>query len=379
MKLGTKVGGGSSVRTPKPKRGKTQEAGELQPKAKRAVAFGKRTGALIVSAAIIVGCVGTTVFLLNKQSEKVTVARLRYDLGPGALITEDALEPFDMVNEDFQNLGVVTTRNDDGSTKSEQIFIEWKDRGDALNKYMSLYSFGGTILTKKLLVDELLVRSPWLEKVSDGMEIYTMSLSSADVYTPIFYPGARIRIRLIYSVDVEDAPAIKAKIEAKEQKMSTGQYLSTGDSIILDAMQTNTLSSDGIGFSSAEAKTVPLSEIIFDQITVVDMLNNSDESIFDLYSELLGMPLEDRIAYVRTQIEGTGTNDFKQKVTPTKLVFSVTRDEASSLAEFENLGGTLKYTLLPDLNEDYSLMTQFSELSGQLQSWLDNAATASFS
>ena len=378
LKLGQKVGSGKSVDMPKPKFGKQKDPGTLKQKSSKAVSFGKRTGALIISALIVLSSFGAAIFLMNQQAEKVTVVRLKNDIGPGALITEASIEPYDMVNEDYLNLGMQTSTQDGNASESGQTFIKWADREDILNKYMSIYAYQGTILSTRMVVDDLLVRSPWIEGVDEGMEIYTMGLTSQDVYAPIFYPGAQIRIRLVYNVDVEDAPAIKARIDAKEAQMAAGTYFATGESVIMDSMQQNEMDSTEIGFTSGNAKQVPLSEVIFDKITVVDMLNNSDESIFDLYTELLGMPVEDRIAYVSTQIEGNGTNDFKRKVTPAKLVFSVTRDEATSLAEFEALGGNMKYTLLPDNNEDYSLMTQFSELSSQIQSWMDNAPTSSF-
>lgn len=378
LKLGQKVGSSKSIDRTNPKFGKQRDTGTFKQKSSRAVSFGKRTGALIVSALIVLSSFGAAIFLMNQQAEKVTVVRLKNDIGPGALITEASIEPYDMVNEDYLNLGMQTSTQDGNASESGQTFIKWADREDILNKYMSIYAYQGTILSTRMVVDDLLVRSPWIEGVDEGMEIYTMGLTSQDVYTPIFYPGAQIRIRLVYNVDVEDAPAIKAKIDAKEAQMAAGTYFATGESVIMDSMQQNEMDSSEIGFTSGNAKQVPLSEVIFDKITVVDMLNNSDESIFDLYTELLGMPVEDRIAYVSTQIEGNGTNDFKRKVTPAKLVFSVTRDEATSLAEFEALGGNMKYTLLPDNNEDYSLMTQFSELSSQIQSWMDNAPTSSF-
>lgn len=378
LKLGQKVGSSKSIDRTNPKFGKQRDTGAFKQKSSRAVSFGKRTGALIVSALIVLSSFGAAIFLMNQQAEKVTVVRLKNDIGPGALITEASIEPYDMVNEDYLNLGMQTSTQDGNASESGQTFIKWADREDILNKYMSIYAYQGTILSTRMVVDDLLVRSPWIEGVDEGMEIYTMGLTSQDVYTPIFYPGAQIRIRLVYNVDVEDAPAIKAKIDAKEAQMAAGTYFATGESVIMDSMQQNEMDSSEIGFTSGNAKQVPLSEVIFDKITVVDMLNNSDESIFDLYTELLGMPVEDRIAYVSTQIEGNGTNDFKRKVTPAKLVFSVTRDEATSLAEFEALGGNMKYTLLPDNNEDYSLMTQFSELSSQIQSWMDNAPTSSF-
>ena len=182
---------------PKPKFGKQKDPGTLKQKSSKAVSFGKRTGALIISALIVLSSFGAAIFLMNQQAEKVTVVRLKNDIGPGALITEASIEPYDMVNEDYLNLGMQTSTQDGNASESGQTFVKWTDREDILNKYMSIYAYQGTILSTRMVVDDLLVRSPWIEGVEEGMEIYTMGLSSQDIYTPIFYPGAQIRIAVV--------------------------------------------------------------------------------------------------------------------------------------------------------------------------------------
>lgn len=129
LKLGQKVGSSKSIDRTNPKFGKQRDTGTFKQKSSRAVSFGKRTGALIVSALIVLSSFGAAIFLMNQQAEKVTVVRLKNDIGPGALITEASIEPYDMVNEDYLNLGMQTSTQDGNASESGQTFIKWADKG----------------------------------------------------------------------------------------------------------------------------------------------------------------------------------------------------------------------------------------------------------
>lgn len=348
--------------------------------------FGKRAMSIFLSIGIILACFVMANVVLSKQNEMVNVIRIPTDLPIGTLITERNIESFGITREDYEKLGTVTYMKN-GEKVTEQILIPYRDKTSVLNKYLDSYVKAGSLLTTRMYVDKLASRSAWIEKMKDyakDYEIYTMRFSARDVYDPIFYPGCTLRVRMVYKVPLSQVTDVQTAIAQKEAAIKSGSWemgKSGENSAILNAIKKQTTSSGSNGFSSEikeEEDTIPMSEIVFNEITVVDMLNSAGESIFDLYYDLLSLPLQQRIEYVTTEISKSSTNEFKSRVTPASLVFSVSRDEATMLAEFENLGATLKYTILPSTEEDYNLMTQFSEISSQIGSYIDNAPVTSF-
>lgn len=354
-------------------------AGSVDIKPKASVSIGRRTAAMLVSGLIIATCLISARLIQSREAETVLIVESKGNLTPGTLVTEASVSPKEMTRADFERWGEVEVKKD-GKLVKEQQYITWDKRSAVLNQFANIYIPKGTPLKTTSVVKELAVRSPWLKNVEPGMEVYTMNFSVKDIYSPIFYPGAQVRIRMVYDVPVESAAGIKSEIDKKEKLLQSGKYVATGDSIIVSALQGDTYADAGgvFGTSNTNQKTVPISEVVFDKITVVDMLNNSNESVFDLYLDLIGKPVSKRIEYVKTSIANSDTTSFRQKVTPSQLVFVVTREEANTMTIFENLNATLKYTVLPETGEDYSLMTQFTELNSQLQSFIDNAAVSSF-
>lgn len=349
----------------------------LNPKAPRKVMVGKRTLSIVACIVIIGGCLLLARSVLNQQSAKIQIVTIKSDAGPSTLVTEDMLVPVEMVAEDFKNFGQVSY-NKNGEKVSEQIYVEWSKKDELVGKYLTYYSFAGSPLTTRMVTKETLVRSAWIDKVEDNMEFYTMTFGEKDVYTPVFYPGVHLRIRMTYDVPKESYSEIREKIREKESQILAGSYVANGESVIVEQLQAKgSIATSGFG-EGTDAETLPLSEVIFDDIVVVDMLNNSQESIFDLYVELMGMPIDKRIEYLKTTIVDQGSTDFKIKVTPASLMFVTTREEATRLSEFEQMGAELKYTVLNQTDEDYNLMTQFTEIGNQIQSYIDNAPSTSF-
>ena len=85
---------------------------------------------------------------------------------------------------------------------------------------------------------------------------------------------------------------------------------------------------------------------------------------------LLKLPINERVAYLKTGIgDNKVSNSWANRVTPQTITFIMDKNSASRLAEFEQTGGTIKYTILPDKadSEDQAnLMSQFVELSNQI-------------
>lgn len=89
-----------------------------------------------------------------------------------------------------------------------------------------------------------------------------------------------------------------------------------------------------------EDSTVTVTEMLFSEVTILDMINGSGESIFDLYYELLSLPDAEKQNIINSA-------DFKARVAPSNILLSVTAEEADRYAYIKTMGGEYLITLLP--------------------------------
>lgn len=395
MKVGRNKRGGSEEFDPRDNAVRSREAGaQLKKKTKRSAQFGKRTISIVLSLLVIAGALLTALIIMRSNNDTVQVARFATNVKSGTIITSNLFEAVEMTQEDFNRIGTRTYVDANGNEQTANNLLKYADISKYVgsnNLYAQSYFTDGTLAFTDMFTTEKLIRSEWTKSVEPGYEYYTMDLSElTDVYTPIFFPGSHIRIRMSHEVtyDPTDPDAVRrienlrSAIAAKERAALSGGYI-RGESKILDALYAGDISSAGAGNGFGQSAyqeagtTITISEVIWDDIIVIDMLNSANESIFDLYLDLLDMPVSTRIKYLETKLNDDG-NDLKSQVTPSKIVFVVTREEASDLLEFENLDVELKVTVLETEDHDYDLFKQFTEVGNQVQAMIDNHPTTSF-
>lgn len=336
--------------------------------------LGIMLGGLIVLLALVF-------FLTTQQQQQVEVVTLNQAVMTGDVITEDMLVKYNMLKKTYEEMGVQSFTDEDGNKVQENVYILWKDREEkAINMTVSNYVKDGSVLTTRDLTTEQVSRNPWLEGIDPADEIYTMKFDADGVNSRLLMPGTRIRARLVYNVANEDLNAIRNEITGNEG--TTDDKDSVVNSSILmgygSTTQTPQVDENGniISYgSSTLSGEVAVAEIVIDNITIADMRNSDGESIFEIYSSLVKMPLAERMDYLTTSISDPETStDFQNRLTPVDLTFIVDKESASMLAEFENTeGATLKYTILPGYGEDISesaleLVQQFGEVSNQISS-----------
>lgn len=352
-------------------RGKAKPASVAARQAKQ-----KKLGTLAIFFAIPVVFLMAMITTAKSQQNEVSVIRVKQDMLAGdVIITEGAnanVEEFRMLEQTYNTLGK-TTYVSDGKTITKQIMLLWQDRDKIKDKYITSYTQAGAYLTERHVTDTTQLSNPHLANVPKGNEIYTLPFDVSGVDTQLLMPGTAIRVRLVLQVDTDQRQTLSSAVEKKDQDLDVNGSDSKqdGKSVILN-MGT---SSSNQNFNTG-ASTVPISEVVFDKIIIIDMLNNAQESIFEIYTALLRMPLDERVKYLETTIEDPNTN-FQKRVTPSALVLSLTRDQASTMAEFENISnGEIKYTILPQDGED-ELMGQFFEIAEQINGFLQDAPGSS--
>lgn len=316
----------------------------------------KRVVALLVMAAGIALLMFAASATVNKRQELIEVIRLKRSLVAGEVIQEEDINAYSMFKEDYDKLGTIEV--DD---KDRQVIIPWSQRGDVIGMYMSNYVRSGGYLTTQDITSEVAVRNPWIQAMKEDEEIYTMDFSAGTINTRLIFPGTRLRVRLVCAVPVEAVDDIRAAIAKSE---SSNLDLIVHPSTVATSGEIIGNTSD-VGDSSLQ-----VAEIVINNIIITDMTNSTGESIYDLYCALLKLPVNDRISYLRTELgDNDAANEWAKRTTPATITFILDKDSASRLAEFEQSGGSLKYTILPDDPEDEdqaNLMSQFVELSNQI-------------
>lgn len=322
---------------------------------------GKRIIALILMASMIVGLLFLASMIMNQREELVSVMRLKKSITSGTAITDSILEEYQMPKSTYETLGSITMYDANNNPYQQQTYLLWQQKEQVLGMFASNYIAQGDVLTSMDLTRTLTVRNPWVTAMKEDEEIFTMSFDAGTINTRMIYPGTRLRARFVSEVPVDKLSEVKTQIERAEN-IGDGT-----DDIVHDAV--TTLHGDILEDSEAK-NSVQVAEVIIDEIIITDMTNSSGESIYDLYMSLLKLPINERINYLKT---GIGSNDISNnwaaRVTPSTITFILDKKSASRLAEFEQTGGTIKYTILPDKadSEDQAnLMSQFVELSNQI-------------
>lgn len=313
----------------------------------------KKTAAIAVYLVLIAGILFGAKWMLHSQQNEIQIVRLKEDMLAGDLLTEKSMEPYTMLESEYQRLGRVTYVSD-GKNVTQQIMVKWDDRDDIEGKYMTNYTQAGQYLTTRHVTDKKIVRNPWLAEVQEGQEIYTLPFSATGVDVRLLLPGTHMRVRVVAQFDrgIEEGQDAVSPLEQQESSADSDSGV-------------NTIQADT--YENTNSSVSPKAAIVFDDLVTVDMLNSQNESIFEIYMALLKMPVEQRIQYLETKIEESTASAFQSRVIPASLVFALTKEQATAMAEFENLNGAaIKYTILPEKDQDGQLLNSFMEISDQL-------------
>lgn len=327
--------------------------------------------------------VGLITLITNFKQKEVVVTRAKTTLMAGDVITADMLEGYPMLNRVYTELGTKQIMKEDGSTVTANAYIKFKDKDQLIGKKINSYVRAGDPIEVGDISTSNVDRNPWISGIGEDQEIYTMKFDPAAVNTRLLYPGTRIRARLVANIPNGKLEQLKAQIKATAQGEdgTVNSSILTNPSIAGAPVVTgSTVDAEGnIDYSTADLTgTTPLAEIVIDSITIADMRNAQGESIFDIYSGLVKLPIDKRLKYISSSLTSSEDSvSFQKRVTPVDVTFIVSREGANLLSEFENTkNAQIKYTILPGVAEDapeacVQLLQQFQEVSNQIVSVAD--------
>lgn len=278
-------------------------------------------GILIALGLIVVVCI-MTAYAASENRKTISVVRLKESVSANAMITEDMLEEYEMYYKEFEQYGVLTFS--DGSKKKS--VVTWEDRDKITGKrYAAYYLRGGTVLFWDSTVSEQTKKNSYLYSM-DG-ELLNIQMDTED-FGDMVVPGDTLNIRVRYSKTNYDLP-------------SEEQYkLSLENGGILNAV------------------TTIETEMLFSEVTVLDMLNSDGNSIFDIYYSYISMSKAQQNACLNS-------DEFLKSVEPDTILLEVTAEEADRFMEIQGYSPEFLMTLLPRTGSS-SIIDSLAEIQSAL-------------
>ena len=282
-----------------------------------------RVVAVLLCLLVIVFVSVASVLASSENRKTVTVVRLKESVSANSLITEDMIESYDMYYKEFANYGVAEFS--DGSKK--QSIVTWDSRDAIVGKrYAAYYMRSGTVLFWDSTVKEQTKKNSYLYSMKG--ELVNIQMDTSD-FGDMVVPGDTLNIRVSYTKVQYDLPSE----EAYQLSLANGK--------------------NGI-----DAVAVDVTEMLFSEVTVLDMLNSDGQSIFDIYYSFIAQSKSNQTALLKNQ-------KFLDSVTPSTILLEVTAEEADRYMEISAKSPKYLMTLLPRTGSN-SIIDSLSSIQSAL-------------
>ena len=264
-------------------------------------------GVLLAGCLIVFVCIMTAISSAEMK-KTVQVVRLKQDspISANSLITEDNIELYEMYYKEFQQYG--TMPFGDGTKRS--IIVRWADKDAVVGKrYAAYYLRGGTVLFwDSTLVDQTRKNS-YLYNMTG--ELLNIQMNTVQDFGDMVVPGDTLNIRAIYGATVYNLPT---EIEYRLSQES--------------------------GRNSSNGVEITKNDMLFSEVTILDMLNSSGNSIFDIYYQYISKTKAEQQAML-------ADDGFLASVKPASILLEVTAEEVERFMTLDGAGAQYRITLLP--------------------------------
>ena len=262
----------------------------------------------ILIALIVVMIITIATAAASAESRKtIAVVRLKDDISANALITDDMLEVYDMYYKEYAQYG--TMKFSDGTTRST--IVTWNMRDKVVGqRYAAYYLRGNTVLFWDSTIKDQTRKNSYLYSMSG--ELLNIQMTTTDDFGDMVVPGDSLNIYATYTETNYDLPSE----EQYKYQMESGSAQGTSG-----VEQTKT-------------------ELMFSEVQILDMLNGSGQSIFDIYYEYISKTKAEQQALL-------SDDSFLQNVQPASILLEVTSEEVERYMKLQSLGASYQMTLLP--------------------------------
>ena len=282
----------------------------------------KKVLSILFSVAVIILSYNYLNSVNEAAKDTVDVIRVKAPDGLPAYvpITDEHVEIYSLIRREYH----------DGMLLAEQ-------KDEVIGKMARYYLRRNSVLYRDQLTDERPRRNDWLYELEEDHEVITLPYDYLEAGGAILMPGDRIRLRVSY--------------EAEEETTVPGGYETDDESF-----------NPNIIVTQRRGKTIK-TEVLFDEIVVLDMLNGDSHSIYEVYKEVLKLD-------ERKRQEVMNSDAFRRSIVPRALLLSGTRDQVDRYARFKSLGPTA--FLITILSRDGAdvILDQLPTLENEVRSWL---------
>lgn len=303
----------------------------LKVKANNASRSRNRLIGIVLAACVIVFICIMTAISSAETKKTITVVRLKPDssISANALITDSNIEAYDMYYKEFQQYG--TMEFSDGSRRST--IVRWQDKDLVLGKrYAAYYLRPGTVLFWDSTVRDQTRKNSYLYNMSG--ELLNIHMTPTSEFGDMVVPGDTLNIRAVYTATLYNLPTeMEYRLNANVGSVATAGSTQMGT-------------------------TVTKSELLFSEVTILDMLNGNGSSIFDLYYEYIAATKQEQQA----MLEDDG---FLANVKPASILLEVTSEEVERYMLLQSSNATYQMTLLPRTSSS-SITDSLSEIQNAL-------------
>lgn len=284
------------------------------------------TGIIIAACVVVFICIMTAISSAETK-KTITVVRIKSDtpIAANTLITDDMLEAYDMYYKEFQQYG--TMKFSDGSTRST--IVRWNDKDLVVGKrYGAYYMRGGTVLFWDSTIADQTRKNSYLYSMSG--ELLNIQMTTTQDFGDMVVPGDTLNVRATYTTTIYNLPT--------EQEYK------------LNASSGGTASSDGVEITKTDS--------LFSEVTILDMLNASGNSIFDIYYQYIAATKAEQQAMLQD-------DGFLESVKPASILVECTAEEVEHYMKLQAAGASYQMTLLPRTSSS-SITDSLSEIQTAL-------------
>lgn len=303
----------------------------LKVKANNASRSRNRLVGIILAACVIVFICIMTAVSSAETKKTITVVRVKTDtpISANALITENNVEAYDMYYKEFQQYG--TMQFSDGSRRST--IVRWQDKDLVLGqRYASYYLRGGTVLFWDSTIRDQTRKNSYLYNMSG--ELLNIQMNTTHDFGDMVVPGDTLNIRAVYNTTLYNLPTeLEYRLNAQVGSVSTS-------------------GSSGVGTE------ITRSELLFSEVTILDMLNGAGNSIFDIYYEYISATKEQQQAMLND-------DGFLGTVKPASILIEATSEEVERYMLLKAAGASYQMTLLPRTSSS-SITDSLSDIQNAL-------------
>lgn len=217
----------------------------------------------------------------RKAEDTVTVVMLKDNVYKNQVITENMLQPYEMLVGEFEKFAVVNANG----VKTRRILL-WDERDMIINSFAAYPLKANTYAEVRDFIKSRVDNSDNVLYSFPGKDIIKLDIATQDLqaFKTFLQPGDRLNISVVYS---------------------------TTETILED---------DGYGGTIKNTVESFKTEDVFRDIMLADLLNSNGESILDIYASYKEMTV-----YEQANLDAS--QSFKESVTPVSLLVALTPEE----------------------------------------------------